>query len=73
MDEPTREYLDGLPNYKVEVDGETYEVSLEPAPDGKNGTWAFIESMPGCTSFGETVEEVLKNIREAIKVCKENG
>ncbi len=33
-------------------------------PDG--GFWAEVPAVPGCYSQGETVEEVMDNVREAI-------
>jgi predicted RNase H-like HicB family nuclease len=39
-------------------------VILHPAEEG--GFWAEVPALPGCASEGETVEETLANIREAI-------
>jgi predicted RNase H-like HicB family nuclease len=42
-----------------------YVVILEPAADG---TWgAYVPDLPGCTSGGQTREEALRNVREAIE------
>ncbi len=40
------------------------KVVLEPSDDG--GFTVYVPSLPGCLSEGETEEEALKNIREAI-------
>ena len=32
----------------------------------KDGWWAEISSLPGCYSFGESLDELKKNIKEAI-------
>jgi predicted RNase H-like HicB family nuclease len=40
------------------------KVVLEPSDDG--GFTVYAPSLPGCVSEGETEEEALKNIREAI-------
>jgi predicted RNase H-like HicB family nuclease len=40
------------------------KVVLEPSEDG--GYTVYVPSLPGCISEGETVEEALANIREAI-------
>ncbi len=38
-------------------------VSVKP---NKDGWWAEITSLPGCYSFGESLDELKKNIKEAI-------
>jgi predicted RNase H-like HicB family nuclease len=40
------------------------KVILEPSDEG--GYTVYVPSLPGCISEGESVEESLKNIREAI-------
>ncbi len=45
------------------------KVVLEPQPEG--GYVAYVPALPGCVSQGETVEEALKNIREAIELYLE--
>jgi predicted RNase H-like HicB family nuclease len=42
---------------------------LEPSDEG--GYTAFVPSLPGCISEGNTKEEALKNIREAIELYLE--
>ncbi|MGH7663431.1 MAG: type II toxin-antitoxin system HicB family antitoxin [Gemmatimonadaceae bacterium] len=44
-------------------------VMLEPSEDG--GYTVTIPSLPGCISEGDTREEALANIREAIKLYLE--
>lgn len=44
-------------------------VILEPSEDG--GYTAHVPSLPGCTSEGDTREEALRNIREAVKLYLE--
>jgi len=41
------------------------DVIIEPTQDGY---WAYIPELEGCTSFGETFEEVKKNIAEAVEL-----
>lgn len=35
----------------------------------EGGYWAEVPSIPGCATQGETMEELLANIREAIAGC----
>ena len=38
-------------------------------PDTEDGGWvAEVPSLPGCISQGETIEETLDNVRDAIQV-----
>ncbi len=45
------------------------QVILEPSEEG--GYTVYAPSLPGCISEGETVEEALQNIREAIELYME--
>jgi predicted RNase H-like HicB family nuclease len=45
------------------------QVVLEPSEDG--GYTVFVPSLPGCVSEGDTEEEALVNIREAIELYLE--
>jgi len=45
------------------------KVVLEPSDEG--GYTVYVPSLSGCISEGETVEEALKNIKEAIKLYLE--
>lgn len=45
------------------------KVVLEPSDEG--GYTVAVPSLPGCISEGETKEEALKNIREAIELYLE--
>lgn len=42
-----------------------YTVIMHPAEEG--GFWAEVPALPGCFSQGETIEEALENIKEAIE------
>ncbi len=46
-------------------------VVLEPQKEG--GFTAYVPSLPGCISEGDTRKEVLKNIKEAIELYLEPG
>ena len=45
------------------------QVVLEPSDDG--GYTVYVPTLPGCISEGETVEEAMQNIREAIELYLE--
>jgi predicted RNase H-like HicB family nuclease len=45
------------------------QIILEPSEDG--GYTAVVPSLPGCISEGDTKEEAIKNIREAIELYLE--
>jgi len=47
-----------------------YKVLLEPAIEG--GYVVYCPSLPGCYSQGDTIEEALSNIKEAIQLCLED-
>lgn len=48
----------------------SYSVHIEPATEG--GFWARVPSLPGCYSQGETVEETMTNIKEAMELYLED-
>jgi predicted RNase H-like HicB family nuclease len=45
------------------------KVVLEPSAEG--GYTVYVPSLPGCISEGDTIEETLANIREAIELYLE--
>ena len=44
-----------------------FEIVIHAAEEG--GYWAEVPSIPGCTTQGDTYEELLDNIHEAIQGC----
>jgi len=46
-----------------------FKVVLEPSNEG--GFTVYVPSLPGCISEGDTVEEALVNIKEAIELYLE--
>jgi predicted RNase H-like HicB family nuclease len=54
---------------------DNYAVIIHEEPEG--GFWAEVPALPGCYSQGETVGELMENVREAIsgalEVMKANG
>ncbi len=45
------------------------KVVVHEAEEG--GYWAEVPAIPGCSSQGDTYEELLKNVQEAIEGCLE--
>ena len=43
------------------------KVIVHEAEEG--GYWAEVPGIPGCCSQGETIEELTKNLREAVEGC----
>jgi predicted RNase H-like HicB family nuclease len=43
------------------------KVIIHKAEEG--GYWGEVPSVPGCATQGETIEELLKNVREAVEAC----
>lgn len=43
-----------------------YTVEIHPAEEDEGGFWASVPSLPGCFTQGETYEETVANLREAI-------
>ena len=42
-------------------------VVIHQADEG--GYWAEVPSIPGCATQGDSIEELLKNVREAVEGC----
>ena len=42
-------------------------VIVHKAEEG--GYWAEVPAIPGCATQGETMEELLSNVREAVQGC----
>jgi len=45
------------------------QVVLEPSDEG--GYTAYVPALPGCISEGDTIDEAMANIREAIELYLE--
>ena len=43
------------------------KVVVHEAEEG--GYWAEVPAIPGCASQGETLEELMKNVHEAVEGC----
>jgi predicted RNase H-like HicB family nuclease len=57
------------------MDVTTYAVVIHEEPEG--GFWAEVPALPGCYSQGESIAELMDNVREAIAgvlaVMKDQG
>ena len=49
----------------------TYDFKVILEPDETGGYVISCPSLPGCYSQGETIEQALENIKEAIALCTE--
>jgi predicted RNase H-like HicB family nuclease len=47
--------------------GMKIKVVVHEAEEG--GFWAEVPAIPGCATHGETVNELMRNLREAIEGC----
>jgi len=47
-----------------------FKVKLEPCEEGGYTIW--VPALPGCFSQGETIDECMNNIREAIELYLES-
>jgi predicted RNase H-like HicB family nuclease len=45
----------------------TIKIVVHEAEEG--GFWAEVPAIPGCATQGETMDELLKNLRDAIVGC----
>jgi predicted RNase H-like HicB family nuclease len=43
------------------------QIVVHEAEEG--GYWAEVPAIPGCATQGKTIEELLKNVREAVEAC----
>jgi len=50
---------------------EMYEFDVVILEDETGGYIAFVPTLPGCHTQGETIEELMKNVKEAIELYLE--
>lgn len=48
----------------------TYRVLLNKEPEG--GYTALVPTLPGCVTYGETLDEAIVNVREAVELYLES-
>jgi predicted RNase H-like HicB family nuclease len=56
-----------MENEKTEEHSMKLKVVVHQAEEG--GFWAEVPSIPGCATQGETIEDLLQNIYEAVEAC----
>jgi predicted RNase H-like HicB family nuclease len=49
-----------------------YSYQIDLVPDEEGGNTVMVPALPGCISYGETVEKAAANAREAIALHLEN-
>jgi predicted RNase H-like HicB family nuclease len=54
-------------SFQHEIDLMKLKIVVHEAEEG--GYWAEVPAIPGCATQGETVEELLSNIYEAVEGC----
>jgi len=60
-----------LPDKMTDMEAKgKYRIVLEPQEEG--GYTVYVPALPGCVSQGETTDEAMDNIREAIMVYLES-
>jgi len=55
----------------TETRGEDMKIKVVLEPSEEGGYTAIVPSLPGCISEGDTKEEALKNIQEALELYLE--
>ena len=45
----------------------TFTILIMPAESDEDGYWVKVPALPGCVTQGETVEEALSNVKEAVE------
>ena len=63
------EDISAITNQRRRTAKTKFSVVLEPSDEG--GYTVYVPSLPGCISEGDTVEEALTNIQEAIQLYLE--
>jgi predicted RNase H-like HicB family nuclease len=55
--------------YSPHVRGHAIKIKVIVHEAEEGGFWAEVPAIPGCATEGETFEELLKNLYEAIEGC----
>ena len=59
----------GPPSASVESAGGHVKLKVVVHDADEGGFWAEVPAIPGCATQGETFEELLKNLYEAVEGC----
>ncbi len=51
----------------TEPENPTYRCDVHLHPEADGGFWVEASNLPGCCSQGDTIEEALENIKEALE------
>jgi predicted RNase H-like HicB family nuclease len=54
---------------RSELRGGTHEIKIVVHDAEEGGFWAEAPAIPGCTSQGATMDELLRNMNDAIEGC----
>src|SRR5262245_43794471 len=65
---PTGTCRSPFPSRQAEK-GQAMKILVAIHPDETGGFWAEVPAMPGCITEGDTREELLANLREALEGC----
>jgi len=57
---------------KKSINKSVYQYPVIVQEDVSGGYWVICPSLPGCYSQGDTIDQALENIREAIALCLED-
>lgn len=57
--------------FKINVQSQIMKIKVVLEPSDEGGYTVYVPSLPGCISEGETLEEALLNIQEAIELYLE--
>ena len=53
----------------LSIEGESMKIKAVIHEAEEGGYWAEVPAIPGCASQGETMDELLANLHEAIEGC----
>ena len=51
------------------IDGDIMKLKVVIHEAEEGGFWAHVPAIPGCATEGDTMEELLANIRQAVEGC----